>query len=95
MYIDFVRGRNVYILLFLRAYFFIKSSCITTKIKGEKNMNQDIKQMIKAINVKQYEVAYTIGIAETPLCVWLRRPLEGERRERTLKAIEELRAEQN
>lgn len=58
-------------------------------------MNKDIKEMIKEIGVKHYEVAYQIGISESTLCVWFRRPLKGERRERMLTAIEELREEKN
>ncbi|MFW3654576.1 hypothetical protein [Vagococcus fluvialis] len=53
-------------------------------------VNSDIRKKIEKNRLKYYEVADAIGISDSRFSVWLRKELDGERRERTLKAIEEL-----
>lgn len=53
--------------------------------------NNDIRQMIKILRLRHYEIANRIGISETTFCVWLRNELTDERRNKVMKAIEELR----
>lgn len=53
--------------------------------------NNDIRQMIKILRLRHYEIANRIGISETTFCVWLRNELTDERRDKVMKAIEELR----
>lgn len=57
--------------------------------------NADIRSLIKKAGLKQWEVADAIGASETTLCVWLRKPLKGERRSRVENAIEQLRKERS
>lgn len=54
--------------------------------------NIDIRQIIKAHRLHHYEIADHIGISESTFCVWLRNELTGERREKVMRAIEELTA---
>ena len=51
-------------------------------------MNKDIKALIKAAGLHQYEVADLCGISETTLVRWLRYELSPEKREMILSAIE-------
>lgn len=53
--------------------------------------NADIREMIKILRLRHYEIAERIGISETTFCVWLRNELTDERRTKVMKAIEELR----
>lgn len=52
--------------------------------------NNDIRQQIKKAGLKQWEVADAIGVNEATLCVWLRKPLKGDRLERVREAIRTL-----
>lgn len=52
--------------------------------------NNEIRMMIEKNNLKYWEVAYKIGISQSNFSVWLRLPMNKEREERTLKAINEL-----
>lgn len=54
------------------------------------NPNETIKKLMKKSGVYQYEVAEQIGINEITLIRWLRRPLDEEKTERILKAIDTL-----
>lgn len=56
-------------------------------------INGDIRVMMAEHGLKNYEVAYKIGITETTFCVWMRKELVGTRRERMLNAIHALVAE--
>ncbi|MBR0267504.1 MAG: helix-turn-helix transcriptional regulator [Clostridia bacterium] len=51
-------------------------------------MNRDIKDMIKAAGLHQYQVADLCGVSETTLVRWLRYELTPEKREMILSAIE-------
>ncbi|MDQ8644377.1 hypothetical protein RG601_04915 [Enterococcus sp. FR169] len=57
--------------------------------------NSDIRSIIVKNRFKNWEVANQIGIADTTLSVWLRTPLNDERKKRILKAIEELKKKVN
>lgn len=52
--------------------------------------NIEIRKKIKAYHVKQWEIAQQIGISDGRFSVWLRTPLNKERRDRVLRAIESL-----
>ena len=52
--------------------------------------NKDIRQLINANNLKHWKVAEQAGIADTTLSVWLRTPLNDERRTKVKTAINEL-----
>lgn len=52
--------------------------------------NQEIRNLISSNRLRNWEVADAIGIADTTLSVWLRKELTDDRKERTLKAIDEL-----
>ena len=52
--------------------------------------NLEVRRLIKKNRLKYYEVAEQIGITNSCFSVWLRKELTGERKERTLKAIEKL-----
>ena len=53
-------------------------------------MNNDIKQLMKKKNVYQYQVAEQLGITEWTLLRWLRTKLDKDKKERIIKAINEL-----
>lgn len=55
--------------------------------------NSDVRKQISDLRLKYWEVAYAIGITETTLCVWLRKPLIGERKRRVDEALSKLRAQ--
>ena len=55
--------------------------------------NKDIRAAIESAGLKYWEVAEKIGIDSCNFSKWLRRELTGERRQRTLEAIEELKKE--
>ncbi len=57
--------------------------------------NTDIRQQIMRAGLKHWEVADAIGINEATLCVWLRKPLQGERLNRVCAAIEKLKGERS
>ena len=52
--------------------------------------NQKVRYLIESNRLKYFEVADEIGISDSRFSVWLRKELEGERKERTLKAIDSL-----
>ncbi len=54
--------------------------------------NREVRDAIKHSGAYQYEIAYAIGISEATLCVWLRKELSDERKQRILTAIRELSA---
>ena len=54
-------------------------------------LNSDIRSAIKKHNLRQYQVAEKIGVSEFTFVRWLRRELSDERRAKVMKAIEELR----
>lgn len=51
------------------------------------NRNEDIRKMIDDANVKYWEVAEIIGIAEGTFSVWLRHELSEDRRTKIINAI--------
>lgn len=55
--------------------------------------NTDIRREIAEAGLKHWEVADAIGVNEATLCVWLRKPLIGERRSRVIDAIQRLKSE--
>ena len=52
--------------------------------------NNSIRDRIKALGLKQWQLADEVGIHETTLIVWLRQELTGERRERVLAALDRI-----
>lgn len=52
--------------------------------------NKDIRKLIDVNDLKHWEVAQQAGIADTTLSVWLRTPLNDERRTKVQTAINEL-----
>ena len=57
------------------------------------NNNMDIRFKMLEHNIKRYEIAEKIGIYHSTLSVWMRKELEGERKEKVLQAINEIIAE--
>ncbi|MBQ6960157.1 MAG: hypothetical protein IJP78_04160 [Clostridia bacterium] len=56
-------------------------------------MNQEIRQAIKAANLKQWQVAKACGVTEWTFIRWLRDELSEERRNAIFAAIESLSRE--
>ena len=56
-------------------------------------MNQDIKAMIKAAGLKQWQVASKCGVVESTFIRWLRFEIPEERRKAIFAAIDALKAE--
>lgn len=52
--------------------------------------NKEIRNAIENNRLRYFEVADKIGISNSNFSVWLRKELDGERKERTISAIEEL-----
>lgn len=52
--------------------------------------NQDIRNLILSERLRNWEVAEAAGISDSRFSVWLRTPLNEERKQRILKAIDEL-----
>lgn len=52
--------------------------------------NQEIRNLITSNRLHYWEVANRVGIADGRLSVWLRTPLNDERKARVEKAINEL-----
>lgn len=52
--------------------------------------NLDIRESIKNNRLKNWEVADKVGISDSRFSVWLRTPLNEERKKRVLNAIDEL-----
>lgn len=55
--------------------------------------NLDIRNAIKVNRLKYWEVAEKVGISDTRFTVWLRMPLNDDRKKRVLDAINELTKE--
>ncbi|WP_172189211.1 hypothetical protein [Lentilactobacillus kribbianus] len=55
--------------------------------------NNTIRTKIKQARLRNWEVAEKVGISDSRFSVWLRTPLNDERKERVLKAIDELTKE--
>lgn len=52
--------------------------------------NEEIRSAIRKNRLRMYEVAQAVGISDSRFSVWLRTPLNDERRKRVEKAIAEL-----
>jgi len=57
------------------------------------NQNIQLREKIKEENLKYWEVANTMGITDSTFSRWLRTPLNDERKQRVLDAINELTKE--
>lgn len=57
--------------------------------------NQDIRELIYTERLKNWQVAEQIGISNSRFSVWLRTPLNEKCRLRVLKAIDELKTNEN
>lgn len=55
--------------------------------------NKEIRNSISSNLLKYWQVAEKIGISASQFSVWLRTPLNDERKERVLTAIDELKKE--
>jgi len=51
--------------------------------------NQEIREAIKKKRLRHYEVADVLGVSKETLCIWLRKELPKEKKEKILKAINE------
>jgi predicted XRE-type DNA-binding protein len=59
----------------------------------EKQVKKDeVKLLMKQNQVKQWEVAETMGISEFTICRWLRKDLKGKQLERLNSAIKKVRS---
>lgn len=52
--------------------------------------NQEIRDRISSLRLKNWEVAKEVGVSDSRFSVWLRTELNDERKKRVLKAIESL-----
>lgn len=52
--------------------------------------NFELRNAISRYRLRYWEVAEKVGISDSRLSVWLRTPLNEERKARVLKAIDEL-----
>lgn len=52
--------------------------------------NQEIRELIAEKRIFYYEIAETLGISPVSFTLWMRTELTPERKQRTLKAIEQL-----
>lgn len=57
----------------------------------QEKANKDIRDQIAQQGLKHWQVAEQIGITASTFTVWLRTPLTDERRQRTEKAIKQLK----
>lgn len=55
--------------------------------------NLDIRHLARVAEIPLWRVACEIGISEATFYRWMRHPLSGERRERTVAALDRLRGE--
>lgn len=55
--------------------------------------NKEVRTRIKQARLMNWEVAEKVGISDSRFSVWLRTPLNDERKKRVLKAIDELTEE--
>lgn len=55
--------------------------------------NQDLRELIYTERLKNWQVADKIGISDSRFSVWLRTPLNEERKKRILAAIDDLKKE--
>lgn len=55
--------------------------------------NQEIRDRIFLNRLRNWEVAEKVGISDSRFCIWLRTPLNDDRKARIEKAIDELLAE--
>ncbi|EEM45196.1 hypothetical protein bthur0005_49230 [Bacillus thuringiensis serovar pakistani str. T13001] len=67
------------------------NAVVKNKRSGEiMKANQDIRDLIYTNRLKNWQVAEQVSISDSRLSVWLRTPLNDERKARVLKAIDEL-----
>lgn len=52
--------------------------------------NQEIRDLIYSNRLRNWEVSEEVGISDGRFSVWLRTPMNEERKQRVLKAINEL-----
>lgn len=55
--------------------------------------NLDIRNSIKENRLRNWEVAEKVGISDSRFSIWLRTPLNDDRKKRVLNAIKELTKE--
>lgn len=51
---------------------------------------QEVRQLLRQRRIFQWEVAQILGVAEFTFCRWLRGPLDSEKEQAILGAIEQL-----
>lgn len=56
--------------------------------------NKEIRKLLKELNIFQWQIAETIGIAETSLSRWFRKELTQEQHEDVITAIKKIVANQ-
>lgn len=61
----------------------------------QKKANQEIRDKIFFNRLRNWEVSEQIGISDSRFSVWLRTPLNDERKARVEKAIDELLKERS
>ena len=53
--------------------------------------NMDIRLKMTQFGIRYWQLADAVGISQSSLCAWMRRPLTDERRDKILPSIEKLR----
>lgn len=55
--------------------------------------NQELRERMRRAGILQWQLALEIGISAPTLLIWLRVPLEGERKQRVYEALERMERE--
>jgi len=55
--------------------------------------NNDLREKMNKLRLRHWEVAERVGISDSRLSVWLRTPLNDDRKKRVTNAINELTKE--
>lgn len=53
--------------------------------------NIEVRNLIKKYRLKNYEVAFKLGICEATFSRWLRQPLSEEKQKKVIAAVESLK----
>jgi hypothetical protein len=80
--------------LLLLQYHYYSDNIANIAKKGRGNMNNlDLRNKMDRLRLRHWEVAEKIGISDSRLSVWLRTPLNENRKKRVTNAINELTKE--
>ena len=53
--------------------------------------NTNLRAFLNSHGIRYWQLADAVGISQSSLCAWMRRPLTDERRDKILTSIEKLR----